>query len=304
MLNSQEIQTIRTILRSLLKEHDISYRVTPFDDKLYQECIDVAVRRGYPMDGDHSLMWYLPDGVKYVATTSRHYTHRPRQVWMALYIAANYFVDDLPCRFPSEISNIYLFNDRFIKSQEQGNAILGALADIVRQAPDVFQPVLSNLIITSTLDFMTATLVDCETTSMQISSAARQYPTYHRDMSGFADAPAFMVFPPEIPLTEYIQAIPEVMQFINELNDVLSFYKEELAAEDTNQISLMAARSKVSKLETLARMARSVTDVYGTIVGILEGSSARACDGFKQFVVGYFDFHFTVERYRLADLDL
>ena len=135
---------------------------------LYQDCIEEAVRRGYPMDGDHSLRRYLPDGVKYAATTCWYYTDRPRQVWMALYITANFFVDDLPSRFPSEIPNIYLFNARFIKNQEQGNAVLGALADIVRRAPNLFQPVLSNLITTSTLDFMTATLVDCETASMQV----------------------------------------------------------------------------------------------------------------------------------------
>lgn len=91
--------------------------------------------------------------------------------------------------------------------------------------------------------------------------------------------------------------------FIPSHSDVLSFYKEELAGENTNQISIMAARSGESKLETLKRMAGSVVDLHGTIVKILDGSR-EACDAFKSFVVGYFDFHFTVERYKLADLDL
>ena len=110
----------------------------------------------------------MRDGVKYATDGARNYTHRPTQIWMALYITVNYFIDDLPSRFPSEIPNVYLFNDRFIKKQEQGNAVLDALADIIREAPSLFPPVLSNLITTASLSFITATLLDCETVSMQV----------------------------------------------------------------------------------------------------------------------------------------
>ncbi|KAF8132098.1 isoprenoid synthase domain-containing protein [Boletus edulis] len=303
MLDSQSIQTISTIVRLLLKEQNISYRVPPFDDKLFQESIDEAVRRGYPMSDDHSLRRYLQDGVNYVATTARHYTHRPTQVWMVLYTAAAFYVDDVPFRFPSEIPKLYLFNDRFVKRQEQENVVLDSLADIICGAPDFFRPILSNLITTSTLDFVTSTLVDLETASMQISSAARQYPTYQRSLSGGAEAFVFMAFPPEVPLTMYIQALPEALQFINELNDVLSFYKEELAGENRNQISIMAARNKESKLEILRRVVDSILDLYKTIMEVLEGSP-EASDAFRQFTVGFYHFHFAVQRYKLEDLDL
>lgn len=84
---------------------------------------------------------------------------------------------------------------------------------------------------------------------------------------------------------------------------MLSFYKEELAGENTNHISTLASRNKESKLDTLKRVARMVVDDYNRIVTILEGSP-EACDAFKRYAIAYFDFHFAVERYKLAELDL
>ena len=86
-------------------------------------------------------------------------------------------------------------------------------------------------------------------------------------------------------------------------SDVLSFYKEELAGENSNHISMVAVRSKVSKLEAFKQEAETVTDLYWRILRILEGCT-EACHAFRSFVVGYFHFHFSVERYKLADLDL
>lgn len=45
---------------------------------------------------------------------------------------------------------------------------------------------------------------------------AQGYPIYQRGMTGLAEGYAYMGFPPEIPLTEYVQAIPEIKLFIND----------------------------------------------------------------------------------------
>ena len=130
--------------------------------------MDDAMRRSYPMDGDPSLRKYLRQGVVYAATAGRHLRHRPTQIWIALYASCNIFIDDVTDHFPKEMPNIYLFNDRFIRKEPQGNAILDAFADILRRASDLYRPIASHLITTSTLNFVTANLLKNETMSMKV----------------------------------------------------------------------------------------------------------------------------------------
>ncbi|KAG8214421.1 isoprenoid synthase domain-containing protein, partial [Butyriboletus roseoflavus] len=315
-----QIQTARENIRSLLEQCNVIYEVTPFDEDLYRECIDDAMQRGYPVDGDPAVLTCLRLGVEYAATAGVHLPHRPTQIWIALYTAYATIVDDATNHFVAEIPNIYLFNERFIRRKPQGSALLDAFADIIHRASDHYQPIASHLIITSTLNFVTATLLENETSSMKISSAAQQYPTYQRFMSGFGETYPLMVFPREIPLNDYIQAIPELSLFIHSAkcvpcpvsrrlfihdlsSDVLSFYKEERVGEMTNQISMLAARTQKSKLEAFGELTETTIDLYKRIVDILEGSP-EVCEVFKHFTAGYVRFHTSTARYQLEDLDL
>lgn len=233
----QQIESARGNIHSLLEQCHVAYEVTPFDEALYQDCIDDAVQRGYPVDGEQSVCTYLRDGVMYAATAGVHLPGRPTQIWIALYTSCAIFLDDATDRFLSELPNIYHFNDRFIVNKPRGSGVLDAFADILRRAQELYRPVASQLIITSTLNFVTANLLEHETKSMevsspdlsrtngsddgtQISSAAQQYPTYQRIMSGVAEAYSFMVFQREIPLNDYIQAIPEMTLFIHNVKCV------------------------------------------------------------------------------------
>ena len=166
-LMKSQIQTIRTTIRSLLEQCDVPYRVAPYDHELHQECTDEAIRRGYPVEGDHSVCTFLRVGVVYAATAGRHHG-RPTQIWIALYTACVIYVDEIPVRFPSEIPDIHRFTDRFFGREQQGNAVLDTLADIIRQAPNLFRPIPSKLIMTSSLNFFTANLLEYETGSMEV----------------------------------------------------------------------------------------------------------------------------------------
>ncbi|KAG9315972.1 isoprenoid synthase domain-containing protein [Chiua virens] len=299
----QLIQSARQNIHSLLEQCHVVYEITSFAEDLYQECIEDAVQRGYPVDGDQSVRTYLHEGVMYAATAGVHLPHRLTQIWIALYTSCAIFVDDAPNRFLSEMPNIYRFNDRFISNEPQGNRVLDAFADILRRTSELYRPVASQLITTATLNFVTANLLEHETRTMKISSAAQQYPTYQRIMSGVAEAYSFMVFSKEIPLNDYIQSIPEMTLFIQNVNDVLSFYKEERAGETTNQVSTLAARTRKSKLETYGDLTETTIGLYKRIVAILEGFP-EACEAFKLYTGGYVRFHTSLQRYRLGDLEL
>jgi len=120
------------------------------------------------VDGDQSVRTFLREGVVYAANAGLHLPHRPTQIWIALYTSCAIFVDETADYFPEEIPNIYLFNDRFIGKKPQGNGVLDAFADIMRQVSDLYLPVASHLITTSTLNFVTANLLEYETRTMKV----------------------------------------------------------------------------------------------------------------------------------------
>ena len=142
-------------------------------------------------------------------------------------------------------------------------------------------------------------------------------------MAAAPEVYVFMAFPSAIPVKDYIQALAEMMLFFNNtkyvlvfrldrtlqlvpivFSDILSFYKEELAGETTNQISIMAAHNKTSKLDALNALVETTANIFENAVEILNGSPA-ACATFKKFAMGLVRFHiFAKKRYRLADLKL
>ena len=141
--------------------------------------MDDAIRRGYPVDGDQSVRTFLREGVVYGATAGGHLPHRPTQIWIALYTSCAIFLDEAADLFQEEMPNIYCFNDRFIRKEPQGSGVLDAFADIMRRGSDLFRPVASQLITTSTLNFVTANLLEYETKSMQVSISVTRLKTCH-----------------------------------------------------------------------------------------------------------------------------
>ena len=120
------------------------------------------------MEGEPSVVTYLRDGVMYAATAGVHLSHRPTQIWIALYTSCAIYMDDAADRFTEEMPDIYRFNDRFISNEPQGNSVLDAFADIMRRASELYQPVASHLITTATMNFVTANLLEHQTRAMKV----------------------------------------------------------------------------------------------------------------------------------------
>ena len=88
-------------------------------------------------------------------------------------------------------------------------------------------------------------------------------------------------------------------------SDVLSFYKEELAGENGNYISLEASqRGQQDKIPVFRDLARDVSLCVSRVTNILEGSdNSEAKAAFQCFIGGYVSFHTSFDsRYHLNDL--
>lgn len=85
-------------------------------------------------------------------------------------------------------------------------------------------------------------------------------------------------------------------------SDVLSFYKEEVAGDSVNYISVLARRQGVPNMTAFQKLADEVARSAAQVGKILEGDQ-EAHDAWQKFKAGYVGFHTSLEdRYRLDEL--
>ena len=177
--------------------------------------------------------------------------------------------------------------------------------------------------------------------SHQASLAAKGYPRFTRQMSGSSETYALMAFPRHVPMQNYIQVsnhsnfrttmtlttsvylVPPRSYHVRWLfkvrarlvsqsrypsdsvlifhSDVLSFYKEEMAGETVNYISVLARSKDVSNMQAFQQLADEVARVDASVCEILE-IDPEALDAWVKFKDGYVRFHTSFDRYRLDEL--
>lgn len=288
---------IRDAVNDFLARCNFSLPVTQYDRDFHNSCCDVARGKGYPVDSP-SLQPFIPGGVVMATTTYAHLQNKSTKILIALYTAFLIYIDDV---YQHDVEGIGCFNERFISCQAQDDPVLDALGSLLREFHQHFGRAASNIMITSTLNFMTSLLLDHETQGMPVSPKALDYPYFSRVMCGTSEAYSLFAFPPEIPMKFYIQALPEIMKFFNNGNDILSFYKEELAGESINHISNMAKCHGVSKIEILRRLSEEVATCHSKSLEILSPYQ-EALAAYTKFSQGFIVFHASLARYRLSEL--
>ncbi|KAK0501343.1 hypothetical protein EDD18DRAFT_1142386 [Armillaria luteobubalina] len=188
-----------------------------------------------------SFMPYIKHGTDYC----HHF------VYIVLYIACFFYFDD---KFIPEYST----SDNVARISFACMIGKSLFCYLMTEAPKCFpnHPA-SNIVITGTLNFVTAASLDYRTQGMKMPASAKRYTTFTRNISGIADVMGVFIFPASVPVTAYIAAIPDLMVFMLSANDVLSFYKEEIAGEELNRISLLAICDNSTKINVLRRLVDS-----------------------------------------------
>lgn len=117
----------------------------------------------YP--GAPSLRPFMPGGVVMATTAYAHLDNKSTQIFIALYTAFLIYLDDV---FQHDVEHVYCFNERFILCQAQDDPVLDGFASLLREFPQHFGRVVSNIMITSTLNLVTALLLEHETQDMKV----------------------------------------------------------------------------------------------------------------------------------------
>ncbi|KAJ8515779.1 hypothetical protein ONZ45_g6825 [Pleurotus djamor] len=290
------------IITTLLERCSVIPRIVPVDDGFLQHCLDDAAAHGCPMDdstpGHPSFKPWNVSGATIAFISYGHLECLSTKKYIALFTSLAVYIEDVYKDDPSLING---FNQDFIMNRPQKTSVLQAFDICIRESSAYFSPLQANLIVSSTLNFMVSISVEHMIESIQISPSADKFPEFVRGLSGIAFSYAIFIFPRAVRMDAYMQAIPSMSHYINHTNDVLSFYKEEIAGEDHNYVSIIAKCRKTSKLKILEELAHSVTSSHSTVANILS-EFPQALQAWKSFAEGYVSYHTSFARYRLEEV--
>jgi hypothetical protein len=125
------------------------------DKEFYAECYAGAVKRGWPKE---TVNQHLPGGVAMGCTGYGHLPRRSTRILIAIYTACGIYLDDV---FQEDVEAVSMFNQRFFEHAPQGDPVLDCFAQILLELGDHFERVVSNIMVTSTLNAVTALTLEC-----------------------------------------------------------------------------------------------------------------------------------------------
>ncbi|KAL0568086.1 hypothetical protein V5O48_013911 [Marasmius crinis-equi] len=240
---------------------------------------------------------YLSVGAIMGSIGFSHLPYRAR-VHVATYTACVAVLDDV---FQTDPERMGGFHERFIQGLPQGHPILEVFVKILLETPKYYGRIQSALIITSSLDYVTSLSVDLEIPKMTDVSEFSSFAAYCRDLSGIGIAYAMFIFTEDIPFATYGPCVTHMKTYLNCMNDVLSFYKEELNGEEDNYASILAKGASITKYDAVQRLANDVAEADERIMKALYSHQA-AIDSWKSVRAGFVTFHFSCPRYNLDEV--
>ncbi|KAI0822026.1 terpenoid synthase [Trametes gibbosa] len=299
-LTKKGIEETKDIIRDFLRQSQYEDPRTPPDLELRRRTTDEVA----------SWQVHLcPKFAQRLVETSCHfpetaYAHLTpeHRFFVSRYTAYFLYADDLG---DSCLDALREFPRRFANGEPQLDSVLERLATMVRGAHTLWTDVGTSAIIAGTLDALTGFYIELTTREMAVQRWAVRYPVYLRDKSGI-NPPfvAFIFMRGWRPTAEsYVQLIPEMEYWIGAVNDLLSFYKEELEQETTNYICVRAAAQQTSRLVVLRQHADEILETTRRIEHLAAGDAELAAlwGGYAR---RFLEFSVKAPRYRLSELGL
>ncbi|OCH85964.1 terpenoid synthase [Obba rivulosa] len=243
---------------------------------------------------------YVPTALAFITTAYAHLSSIDLKIQLALFVVLATALDEpaIMHALPSQD-----FHARFCAgSVGMENDMLGQLVGVLEKMPEFYSRYAAAAIGAAALQFVNVSILENESRDVRLHADARAFVEYRRVRSSVAEAYAHFVWEkarfPDV--HAYVQAIPDAILFIGYLNDILSFYKEELEGEVGNYVGDRALVSGKSSLETLREIIDEAAAASDRIHKILGDGEAR--DAWDAFVTGGIAFHVIDPRYRLQEV--
>ncbi|KAF7798826.1 hypothetical protein EIP86_010052 [Pleurotus ostreatoroseus] len=232
------------------------------------------------------------------ATTVYGHTHPDVQVHIALFTVLILTIDDLEINTEA----LQQFVQRLQTGTPQLHSVLTYLAENLQHLPEYFPPYAASAIFAATVQFVNSTVFDKELENMPLTKDSLPYVLYKRARNSLGEVYGFMVWDkfafPDI--SAHIQVIHDTMTYLNYANDILSFYKEELAGETANFVHDLVKVNGKSIPEVLSEILQEVTTSVERARVLLKGEKEK--EVWEKFIAGYVVYHFYSPRYKLVEL--
>ena len=92
----------------------------------------------------------------------------------------------------------------------------------------------------------------------------------------------------------------EAIFYLNHVNDILSFYKEEISEDTCTFIHDRATVTGQDVSEVTLWLVQQIANSVNRARSLLRGEKEKQC--WERFIAGYAAFHFSSSRYRLTEL--
>lgn len=223
---------------------------------------------------------------------------------IGMYTALYLVLDDEGDTMVAEISQ---FRKRLTK-QESQSAPFELLTRLFSEFDRVFPPVVANKLFAGILASLTSLEVELDRSTEFTGVGSPMFAKYFRNMNGSSEAYVYFLLAHEgltvSKLKYFLQAVPELWNITDEINDLMSFYKESIVGDERDTYVYHQARvTGVSIQDALQNLAKDIPRRSELIGRIFEDDNLLR-DKAQQFVIGQIEFYLTSERYRLSELHL
>ncbi|KAJ7704383.1 isoprenoid synthase domain-containing protein [Mycena rosella] len=258
--------------------------------------------KSWALDDQQSIVEFESISKKAISIVEFFYYNHPFEVKLtfAYYAWFFFYIDDVATQ-----SSIEKFQHTVLVGGTHPPGPLKHFQSVLGALYTYWDPICANIMVSAAMDFVTATALEGrqDVVCMDVRPAALGWPKYLRAKSGMAPGYSCAAFPraahPDI--TTYLQALPEIDECLSLLNDILSFYKEDLAGETMNYVSVRAKVSGKQPTGVLLEMVEEVGDLHRRVAEILEGNP-DAVAAWAALEHGVIAWHFSLSRYKLSDL--
>ena len=131
--------------------------------------------------GNTSIMERIVDSACALTESAYGHLSPTHRRYVALYTACLLYCDDLG---GEQLEAVRQFAVRLARGQPQLTPALSVLADLLREAHELWSAVGADAIITGTVDALTATAIEFATTGTPVAPSALRYPYYLRTRAG------------------------------------------------------------------------------------------------------------------------
>ncbi|GJJ08198.1 hypothetical protein Clacol_002406 [Clathrus columnatus] len=221
------------------------------------------------------------------------------RVLITLTLLIGFYVEDKVSKTPEALHNFQL---NILIGRPQPDEVLECFSKVIMPRMwNQYHPIVANAICIGIYEFIQGNAMEFLLKTIKHHPSAPEFPKYVRLKSGAPAPLAYWLFYNIDDIKSYIQIMPDFFDALNWINDILSFYKEEIDGEDNNFIHMRARATGKSIVTTLEETSEETIFVIQRISETLSGVP-EYLNIFEGFVARYIRFHTSTTRYRLKEL--